>query len=129
MAISVSNWVWDHSKSRHGARLVLLALADHMNAPDSWAWPSNKALRGKTNLTERAVRLAVAELIELGELAVDLNSGPGGCNRYRVIITVTPPAKIAPGKNCPPEISAPRQDLPPSGSEQVNSNTDRKSVV
>lgn len=118
MAIDVMNWVWDHSKSRHGARLVLLALADHMNTAANWAWPSNKELQRKTNLTERAVRTAVAELIELGELAVDLNSGPGGCNRYRVIATPIPPADSAPGKYCPPAISAPRQDLPhpPAGS-------------
>ena len=121
MAISVSNWVWDHSKSRHGARLVLLALADHTNTPGGWAWPSNKELQRKTNLTERAVRTAVAELIELGELAVDLSSGPGGCNRYRII--ATPPAESAPGKDCPPENTAPRQDLPPSGSAQLNGHT------
>lgn len=123
MAISVMSWVWDHSRSRHGARLVLLALADHMNAPDGWAWPSNRELQRKTNLTERAVRLAVAELIELGELAVDLNSGPGGCNRYRVVTTGTPPAKIAPGKNCPPVNPAPRQKLPPSKFVQPNGHT------
>ena len=107
MAIGVMNWVWDHSDSRHGARLVLLAIADCVKTDGGWAWPSNKELQRKTNLTERAVRTAVAELIELGELGVDLNSGPGGCNRYRVITTTTPPAESAPGKDCPPKIMPP----------------------
>jgi hypothetical protein len=118
VAISVMGWVWDHSRSRHGARLVLLAIADCVKTDGGWAWPSSKELQRKTNLTERAVRMAVAELTELGELAVDLNSGPGGCNRYRII--TAPPAKIAPGKDCPPEIFAPRQNLPPSESAQAS---------
>ena len=126
MAIEMMSWVLDHSRSKHGARLVLIAVANCMNTPNRWAWPSNKELQRQTNLTERAVRLAVAELIELGELAVDLNSGPGGCNRYRVITAVAPPANFAPGKDCPPEISAPRQDLPPGESVQLNGHTPAK---
>jgi Helix-turn-helix domain len=105
VAISVTNWVWTHSRSRHGARLVLLAVADYMSSPDAWAWPSNRELCRKTNLTERAVRLAVAELVELGELAVAVNSGPGGCNRYRVLAAPQDEGgqKLPPGKNYPPK--------------------------
>lgn len=119
VAIGVMNWVWTYSRSRHGARLVLLAIADCASGDGSNAWPSNKELQRKTNLTERAVRTSVAELIEMGELAVDFNTGPGGCNRYRVIMA-TPPANSAPGKDCPPAENAPRQDLPPSESAQLN---------
>ena len=119
------SWVLDHSRSKHGARLVLIAVANCMNTPNSWAWPSNKELQRQTNLTERAVRLAVAELIELGELAVDLNSGPGGCNRYRVITTVAPrqilpPAKIAPLKYLPPGRICPVESV------QLNGHTPAK---
>lgn len=121
------NWVWTHSRSRHGARLVLLAIADCASGDGSNAWPSNKELQRKTNLTERAVRTSVAELIEMGELAVDFNTGPGGCNRYRVIMAA-PPADPAPGKDCPPAENAPRQDLPPSESPQVNGRTPAKSA-
>ena len=127
MAIGVMNWVWTHSRSRHGARLTLLAIADCASGDGGNAWPSNKELRRKTNLTERAVRTAVAELIELGELAVDLNTGPGGCNRYRVIMTA-PPAESAPGKDCPPAESAPGQNLPPSESAQLNGQTPAESA-
>ena len=127
MAISVMNWVWTHSRSRHGARLTLLAIADCASSDGGNAWPSNKELQRKTNLTERGVRTAVAELIGLGELAVDLNTGPGGCNRYRVLMT-TPPAESAPGKDCPPAESAPPQNLPPSESVQLNGHTPAESA-
>jgi hypothetical protein len=119
VAISVSTWVWEHSRSRHGARLVLLALADCMNTADGWAWPSNRELQRKTQLTERAVRTAITELAALGELAVEFNAGPGGCNRYRVLT----PAENKEGQKLPPAETAPRQDLPPSASMQRSDQT------
>ena len=105
MAISVSTWVWEHSESRHGPRLVLLKIADGMRAEAGWAWPSVKELCEKTKLTERAVRAAISDLEILGELEVQRNAGPGGCSRYRIRATprknctctfCTPPANFAP---------------------------------
>jgi hypothetical protein len=32
VAVEVSTWVWEHSRSRHGARLVMLALGRHGEA-------------------------------------------------------------------------------------------------
>jgi helix-turn-helix protein len=97
-------WVWNHSRSRHGARLVLLAIADCASADGGNAWPSNAELRRKSGLGERAVQSAVAELAALGELEVRYNEGPKGCNRYRVIMGGDPrnictPADIAPPQN------------------------------
>ena len=66
-------------------------------------------------LTERAVRAAITELTGLGELVVEDNAGPGGCNRYRVI-TAASPCKICRGaKFCRGKKSAPLQNLPPLG--------------
>jgi hypothetical protein len=105
VAISVSTWVWEHSGSRHGARLVLLKIADGMRTENGWAWPSVKDLCAKTKLMERAVRAAISELEILGELEVQRNAGPGGCSRYRIVaypckdctcIFCTPPANSAP---------------------------------
>ena len=105
MAISISTWVWEHSASRHGARLVLLKIADGMRTETGWYWPSVKELCDKTQLTERAVRAAISELEILGELEVQRYAAPGGCSRYRILpipckdctcIYCTPPAKIAP---------------------------------
>lgn len=105
MAISVMTWVWNNSRSRHGARLVLLAIADCASGDGANAWPSNAELRRKSGLGERAVQSAIAELVNLGELEVGRNLGPKGCNRYRVIMGGDP-------RNiCTPADSAPPQDL------------------
>lgn len=114
-------WVWNHSKSRHASRLVLLAIADSMNSEHGWAWPSNKELARKTSLTDRAVQLAVTDLAKLGELEVGYNEGPKGCNRYRVLMST--PEKISPPKTFHPEDSAPPKTFQASESEQVNTQT------
>jgi hypothetical protein len=98
VAISVMNWVWTHSRSRHGTRLVLLAIADCASGDGGDAWPSIAELKRKSALGERAVQTAIAELVTLGELRVDYNGGPRGCNRYRVIMGHTP-AESAPPQN------------------------------
>lgn len=117
MAISVTNWVWSRSKSRHGARLVLLFIADSMRTDGGWAWPSNKEITCKTGLTARAVQTALADLAKLGELEVQYNGGPKGCNRYRVLTT---PAESAPPQDQHPADIAPPQDLRGDASSQVN---------
>ena len=117
MAISVTNWVWNRSRSRHGARLVLLFIADSMRTDGGWAWPSNKEISCKTGLTARAVQSALADLAKLGELEVQYNGGPKGCNRYRVLTT---PAESAPPQNLHPAESGPPQDLPGDASSQVS---------
>ena len=115
------NWVWDHSRSRHGARLVLLAIADCAR-DDGTAWPSVTEIKRKTGLGDRAVQAAIIDCHKLGELDVGYQEGPKGCNRYRITMT-RPPADIAP----PPQIlrgadiAGPPQDLRGSDvSSQVN---------
>jgi Helix-turn-helix domain len=114
VAISVTNWVWGHSESSHGARLVLLFIADSMRTDDGWAWPSNKEIGARTRLAQRAVQSAITDLAKLGELEVQYNAGPKGCNRYRVLMT---PAKSAPPQNMhPPQNPHPADDAPPQDS-------------
>lgn len=88
-------WVWDHSQSRKSERLVLLAIADCASDDGANAYPSTATLCRKTGLSERAVQRAVAALEALGELRVERNGGPRGCNRFTVTMTpgaVTPPS-------------------------------------
>lgn len=101
MAVEVIEWVFNHSRSTNGARLTLLAIADACHEPDgTGAWPSVAELMRKTGLkSERSVHSATAELVKLGELWVGMNQGPGGCNRYAVLMA---PAKSAPPQNLPP---------------------------
>jgi hypothetical protein len=113
-------WVWNESKSKKNARLLLLAIADCASDDGSNAYPSNAELQRKTGLSERAVQSTLADLVKLGELKVYRNAGPGGCNRYRVVMT--------PAGSAPPADLAPPQDLhppaDPAGAEPAPSPQD-----
>lgn len=87
MAVEVITWVFKHSRSRNGQRLLMLAVADACNSPDgTGAWLSNAALCAKTGLSERAVQVAVRECEKLGELKVDRGRGRGGVNVFTVVM-------------------------------------------
>lgn len=104
MAINVMTWVWTHSHSRNGARLVMLAIADSADDTGRNAWPSVRTLMTKANLSERAVQSAIKDLITLGELRVQWNKGPHGSNLYSIIMTT--PADSAPPQHLHPADSA-----------------------
>jgi hypothetical protein len=116
VAIAVMNWVWQHSRTKNGARLVLLAIADCCNSDDgTGAWPTIPELMAKTNLSERAVQLGLKEAESAGELKIE--RGAMGNNRHRFAVIMSPadsagleaqnlrPAKSAPPQNLHPEPS------------------------
>jgi hypothetical protein len=75
--------VFDHSRTRHAARLLMLALADR--ADDSGtAWPSIGDIMRRTGLSRGTVHGAMRKAVELGELSVDHFAGPKLCNRYKL---------------------------------------------
>jgi hypothetical protein len=88
MSIQVMNAVWEHSKSSGRARVVLLAIADHQG--EIGAWPSIATLAKRANASERSVQRDIQELVELGELKVDLRDAPTRgqykANRYWVTL-------------------------------------------
>ena len=100
--------VWEKSRSKNGARLVLLALADFSD-DSGRAYPSVSALSRKTNLCERAVQAGLKELVDLKELSVSVNAGKRGCNYYTITMT---PADSAPPQILHPDNSAPPQIIP-----------------
>lgn len=107
------NWVWDHSRSKNGARLVLLAIADC----GEYAWPSIAELARKTQLKDRAVQNAITELVRLGELKVGFNEGPRGCNRYHVIMDAWTPEDVSAGQTADPRrFCTPANSAPPQNS-------------
>lgn len=83
-------WVWNHSRSRHGTRLVLLAIARHGEQSSV----SVGELADMTLLGERAVQTAIRELMALEELAVDFR--PGAASRFRVLPVDRPPLPLPP---------------------------------
>lgn len=83
-------WAWDHSRSRNGARLTLLAIAHYGEVVTI----SVRELSDMTLLSERAVQMAIWKLVELGELAVERNAGDS--SRYRVLMIEREPEPLPP---------------------------------
>jgi len=94
------DWVWDHFRSRHGARLTLVAIAYYGEVVTI----SIRELCDMTLLSERAVRMAICNLVEFGELAVEYNAGDS--SRYRVLM---PDREPEPGPPAAPK----RKPIPP----------------
>jgi hypothetical protein len=74
MSIEAMNLVLNHSKASGRAKLVLLGIANHFG--DNGAWPSIETLARYANASERSVKRDIQELVELGELVVEVNSAP-----------------------------------------------------
>jgi hypothetical protein len=74
MSIEAMNLVLNHSRATGRAKLVLLGIANHFG--DNGAWPSIETLARYANASERSVKRDIQELVELGELIVEVNSAP-----------------------------------------------------
>lgn len=78
------------SKAKGRAKLVLLGIANHQG--DEGAWPSIATLAQYANASERSVKRDIQDLINLGELSVEINAAPMGgqyrTNRYWVLVGV-----------------------------------------
>lgn len=85
MSIHCMSTVWRESKAEGTALLLELAIADH--ARDSgWAWPGIESLAKKTRMSVRAVQYIIRDLEEMGELAVETQTGPKGTNMYLLLL-------------------------------------------
>tara|TARA_R110002020_G_scaffold14486_8_gene51432 strand:- start:848 stop:1519 length:672 start_codon:yes stop_codon:yes gene_type:complete len=85
MSVKIMSKVWEQSRAKGTARLVLLAIADHCN-PGGVAWPSLTRLASYVNVNRRNTINAINQLVELGELE-RLNSGKTGrATTYKVTL-------------------------------------------
>jgi hypothetical protein len=96
----MSKLAWESTEAEHGARLVLLALADDHNGVTGLCCPSVKRLMERTRLGKTVVVQAIAELEASGVIIVDRKTGCG--SRYRFSFRTGPD-------------SEPVQELDPSG--------------
>ena len=78
--------VFDHSKMEPGARLVLLALADHCDH-DGYAWPTIDRLVHKTGLSRSSVKRCLKECELAGELIRTVGNGRGHTSLYRITLS------------------------------------------
>jgi DNA-binding Lrp family transcriptional regulator len=84
MSLRAMLWVFDHSPSQLGARLVLLALAEYAHDDGTKAFPTVATIAAKTRLSERSVQNALKRLQEDGEIERTTET-KAGVNVYRII--------------------------------------------
>lgn len=96
LSIQAMSWVFEHSESRLAARHVLLSIANHAKSDGTGAWPSTTTIARESRLSRREVQRSLRELIDLGELTIELGAGPHGTNLYSIpgVTTCRPPAPI-----------------------------------
>ena len=83
MSLDAQDWVWNHSRSKGTARLVLLAIADKAYGKGCTAYAGTTMLVQRSNAARSSVVAAVDKLIESGELAVVAGQqGPRGETVY-----------------------------------------------
>jgi hypothetical protein len=68
MSVQAMSWVFQHSTSRLGARLILLAIANHADLHGRNSWASVEQLAEESHLSERQARYALRELETSGEI-------------------------------------------------------------
>ncbi len=117
MSVKAMSWVWEHSRAKGSARLVLLALADHAGADGGDAYPSIRRLSQRCGIGERTVQEALQALVALGEIEVEANAGPRGVNRYRLTM---PPQIPHPADSAPRNLSqGPPQNTAPAPADSA----------
>lgn len=83
MSIRTMTAVWERSTLSGTELLLLLAVADHAD-DNGIAWPSVESLANKVRMSERACRYLLPKIAATGELVIERNAGPKGCNLFRV---------------------------------------------
>lgn len=108
MSIKVMSKVWEQSKQKGSALLLLLAIADHA-ADDGYCWPSIEHLKDKIRMSARSVSRLVADLEADGELYVVRSNAN---NRYVVTVGMSK-AELS------LTLASRKQPLPPSGDDNL----------
>lgn len=118
MSIEAMNLVLNHSKATGRAKLVLLGIANHFG--DNGAWPSISTLARYANASERSVKRDIQELVELGELTVEVNSAPMGgqykTNLYWINVDSGVTTQVSRGD------SSGKSGVTPVGTQNININ-------
>jgi hypothetical protein len=92
MSIEAVSLVLNQSKATGRAKLVLLGIANHLG--DQGAWPSIATLARYANASERSVKRDLQELVELGELKIELQNAPTKQQYKTNLYWITIPAGV-----------------------------------
>lgn len=92
MSIEAVSLVLNKSKAQGRAKLVLLGIANHLG--DQGSWPSIATLARYANASERSVKRDIQELIQLGELHVEVQNAPTNSQYKTNLYWITIPAGV-----------------------------------
>lgn len=129
--------VFEYSRAKYAARLVLLALADHADDEQRTAWPSLTRLGVKCRLDRANVARSLRTLEQLGELVRERAPGGGHettryripslpvvseCNQCQGDTSVTAPLELV---SIPPQTSVTARPKPSEEEPSQNHHTHR----
>ncbi|MFE1332063.1 hypothetical protein [Streptomyces microflavus] len=77
-------WVWQHSRTRGNARLVMLAVADAITGPDAIAKMGTPEVMRRLNVSRSTARAAVDAALASGELVEDEPHKGSRATRYKI---------------------------------------------
>src|SRR5207237_455630 len=86
MSIVLSNAVWNHSRQKSGALIVLVAIADYANESGK-AWPSVKTLARMARMSSRNVQRCLRKMEKEGELQILPKKAPHGTNLLKILLS------------------------------------------
>ena len=84
MSIQAVSWVLQHSKAKLGARLALIAIANHADASGNNSFPSIPTIAAEAHLSERQVQRAIRTLERQGELRIVEGKGRHGTHLFMI---------------------------------------------
>jgi hypothetical protein len=118
MSIEAVATVLNHSRATGRAKLVLIGIANHLG--DQGAWPSISTLARYANASERSVKRDIQELMNLGELQVELQNAPTRqqykTNLYWITIEAGVTAQVGRGDKLG------KAGVTPAGTQNININ-------
>lgn len=118
--------VLHHSRAKGATKLVLIGIANHDG--DGGAWPSHATLARYANMHPDNVRKHVAQLVGMGELSVDIQTGGDrDCpesrrpNRYHVQVRCPAWCDRSPNHRDTRKLAGPQRELlpPPGGGAEL----------
>lgn len=117
MSVQAIAWVLEESRAEGFDRLVLLAIANHVDGREWQAWPSVAQIAHEARVSRRTVFRCLLELKALGELEVtEGGHGRGQTNLYRI--------PRLPEKGCQEECHADTLS-PEKGAVRVSGSTEK----
>ena len=82
MSIEATSWVFEHSRSKGAARLVLLSIANHADPFGKSTYPSLGTISRESGVSLRQIKRSFAQLLKIGELRIQRCASPFGTNVY-----------------------------------------------